>query len=430
MIGFGLGMKKKLSLLLCASVALVHCLLRVSAVEAASGVELKTSHYDLYVEKTDAGEVGRLAEAGYSRMAEFFRSEPNQRLRVEVYGTRDKYQNRLLSDTQQHSEESSEAAGCYAPETRKCYLWVQPNEYALRQTILHEIAHQFHFLAATTNERPRLWLYPEGIANYFGLHNWDGQSLRVGVIPAISVEDLPATALENFENKYNRNFKGLVTEKIKERDYAEAWAIMRFLIQNHHDACSTWMDKLNEETATFSQTHPLKAWNLTFSELTQQLPDDFESWLKTNQQPWKVVFGDWQEWGPTIEGQSKYPQLGLTVLKKTPRQMVVELAPQSTEARAGVVFGYKSGTEWYSLLVHGHELSLARKSKETEGEWVKLRDWVTDRTNRQDTIELKVENDRVSAQVDGTSIGDVPVNGQLGLMVHDGRVRFKVQVAE
>jgi hypothetical protein len=161
----------------------------LAAAEPA-GIETRSAHYDLYTESVDAAEAGAVLDALWDRLKEHFGSAPEGRLRVEVYATKDGMHGALERDRQWKVD----AGGCYAPDTKKAYLWVQPSESFTRQLLIHEATHQFHFLAATGNRGPAAEWYTEGLAEYFGMHNWDGKELKIGVVPAVSLEDYPAQA--------------------------------------------------------------------------------------------------------------------------------------------------------------------------------------------------------------------------------------------
>ena len=136
--------------------------------------EHETKHYRLHGEKVDVKDVGRMLEGLHKNLTKHFGRAPKGKLRIEVYGNRKRWQDALRRD----GITPPNAGGYYSPKTKTGYLFVQPTKYFTRQLILHEATHQFHYLAATNNNSPGCFWYVEGLAEYFGMHNWDGKELR------------------------------------------------------------------------------------------------------------------------------------------------------------------------------------------------------------------------------------------------------------
>jgi hypothetical protein len=247
---------------------------------------LLTEHYDLHAEGVDEDEVGRLLEALHADLTKHFGRAPKGKLRIEIYRTRDDWATALRRDRQIVPDG---AGGYYAPGTKTAYLYVQPSEYFTRQLILHEATHQFHYLAATGNRNPAVGWYTEGLAEYFAMHNWDGTKLQTGVVPAVTLEDYPAKALEQFDAR-GQDFPGLVG--------GEA-----------------------ERLAEFAKA--------------------FRAWIVEHQQPWKIVWVAWQERGDRIEGASNVN--GIALLKKPAERLEAEI---DGDALAGLVFGFRSADEF------------------------------------------------------------------------------------
>ena len=60
---------------------------------------------------------------------------------------------------------------------------------------MHEATHQFHYLARTRNAQPTAKWYREGVAEFLSWHTWDGERIRLGVRPRITLSDYAAQAL-------------------------------------------------------------------------------------------------------------------------------------------------------------------------------------------------------------------------------------------
>ena len=180
--------------------------------------QAKTAHYDISAERLDAAEIGRMLEQHYVYLERFFGRAPTSRMRVEVHADLDRYKAALGRDG--HSYPGG--GGYFAPNTRKAYLFIQPSDYFTRHLILHEATHQFQALLRTDPVLPRVPWYIEGLAEYFGMHNWDGRRLEVGIVPAITLEDYPAKALKQWE-ACGGNLEGLIAGRVKD-DRALSWA--------------------------------------------------------------------------------------------------------------------------------------------------------------------------------------------------------------
>ena len=147
---------------------------------------------------------------------------------VEVYSSQDRFEAALKND----KIDRVEAGGFFSTQSCKAYLWVQPSDYFTRQLILHECAHQFHYLAACSGKLTRLPLFGEGLAEHFAMHNWDGKNLSVGLVPAITLEDYPAKSLKHFRGDLHRDLEAMVMGKA-ETTHSDDWAVVHFLISQY-----------------------------------------------------------------------------------------------------------------------------------------------------------------------------------------------------
>ena len=176
----------------------------------------------------DLEDTGRLLEELHAQLTKFFGKAPKGKLRLEVWATEKEWAESIRKDG---ADVPTGAGGYYWPTSKKAYLYVQPSAHYTRQLILHEATHQFHYLASTRNRSPGAFWYTEGLAEYFGMHNWDGKTLKTGVVPAVTLEDYPRKALENFD-KLDRNLSGMISGKVS-CQRPEAWALIHFLVNNH-----------------------------------------------------------------------------------------------------------------------------------------------------------------------------------------------------
>ena len=375
-------------------------------------VEWQTEHYSIHAEQLDIQEVGRMLEAFYGQMSVAFGKSPEGKLRVEIYDSEKSFHAALKADGQ----EQVDAGGYYAPGTRKAYLWVQPSEYFTRQLILHEATHQFHFLTATRNRAPRAQWYIEGLAEYYGMHVWDGKTLKLGAVPAISLEDYPAKALDHFTHKLDRNLDGLISGKlIAERP--EAWALVHFLANQEADRFAQLRLKLDHGAEIDA------AWSEVFGPVTPTLAERFEAWIAGHAQPWKIIWTGWQQVGDELEGKSDTSAMAL--LKQTPMSLQAELRPVGS-AMPGLIFGFTSSNDFYTWQFTGGR-TLHMNHFEA-GKWTGLRKFALAKGDGPVTLEVQSNSAGASLRAEGKEWATMRCNGSVGLYVQEGTARFKVSV--
>ncbi len=361
--------------------------------------ELATAHYDLLAEGVDAADTGRLIEALHTRLTEYFHAAPEGRLRLEVHPSKERFRAAMLADR----ETPPEAGGYYSPRTRKAYLWVQPSEYFTRQLVLHEATHQFHYLVATGNRSPGAVWYTEGLAEYFGMHDWDGETLKTGVVPPVSLEDYPARALEQFEGAKD-DLAGVVAGRVPV-DRPLAWALVHFLV-------NTRREEFRRVSAELDAQRGAPA-------LGGEAAKELRAWIEGHQQPWRILWVGWQGRGEAIEGAS--PTNALAVLKEAPDRLEAEI--EGTHVWAGVAFGVRSVDDFW--LVQAGVDGRARVVRRTGGRW-RVEKTTRGEATGPRNVAVARSGDRVEAFVDGVSLGTFDAPGDVGLNVDAGRARFKV----
>ena len=375
---------------------------------APPAVDLQTAHYDLHVEGLDAKEIGDMLEQLHAQLQTYFGTAPSGRLSVALYATREKWTSALRADRQFVPPGNG---GYYAPFTGKVYAWIQPSAYFTRHVLLHEATHQFHWLAATGNRSPSAEWYFEGLAEYFGMHNWDGQRLQTGVIPAITLEDYPSAAWKNYQAA-----GGDLTTMCSRADRPEAWALVRFLLEKHPARFRMLAAALDR------QEEAVGAWNRVFGSGTGDLSREFGQWLKDHRQPWQVVWVAWQQRGDAIESDAQ--TMSMTVLKETPKALTVRIEPQTAGGTAGLVFAYRSADDFYLFQVlPGRQIRILRR---LNGAWMALP--LAKLPPMQDSSVLAVTQDQTSTVLwaAGKKIATIPAVGQVGLNAENGRIRFRL----
>jgi len=163
----------------------VSVLLLIACPLAAEPLVFQTEHYRVEWggARGTGEEYARLLEAAWPQYAKFFGAEPKlkegERLRVRYFTTRERWVKALMAD---RAIPPGKAGGYYWPSTKTAYVFQQPTRSYTRTLLLHEAAHQFHYLARTKNKNPGLPWYTEGVAEYLAEHFWDGEKLELAVV--------------------------------------------------------------------------------------------------------------------------------------------------------------------------------------------------------------------------------------------------------
>ena len=324
-------------LLLCALEAVA-----TAADQPQAADTVASAHYDVAVEAggpheaPSAADLAASLEALHLELSRRFGKAPDQRLKVQVLRDAQAWTRRLRAD-QCHVFPGK--GGYYCPHSRTAYLWLQPSLHYTRQLALHEAAHQFHFLTALDNRRkPPLW-YCEGWAEHQGMHTWDGETLRVGVVPPISLEDYPAKALAQW--RADPGFLAFVRDN-KPAPQELSWAMVHYLLTTRPEPTLKLFDRLDRGEAGRA------AWDAQFGASEVNWDAGFASHLATHQQPWRIT---WIHWRPldarTLWGQSD--GTAVAVLKQTPKAARFTVRRERGDGPVGVVFGHAPGPNFQAL---------------------------------------------------------------------------------
>lgn len=373
------------------------------------GATVRTARYDVYAEGVDAADTAAMLDALHAHLTKHFGRAPKDRLRVEVYATKDAFDAALKRD----KVAAVQSGGYYAPETKAAYLWVQPSEYWTRQLILHEATHQFHLLVAGGNTAVDPAWYGEGIAEYFGGHNWDGKELKVGVVPAVSLEDYPAQALKQF-GELKENLDGIARGDVAcERPVG--WAMVSFLSATQPARWKALAAQLD------AHKKPEKAWEKSFGRAGPDMVKAFKDWLASHQQPLRIVWVSWQERGDAIEGKSASGCGAL--FRKAPDAFEAAIELRSGTLRAGLMFNYRDNDSYVTLQVTKDKASVVRWTK---GVWTVLSAIDIDpavppvASYRRDGADAVVS-------VNGREAGRLPAEGEAGLWLENCEVFFRLK---
>ena len=322
--------------------------------EVAEVVE--TPHYTLHAECEPAlaQEYGRVLEAAHVEFAKFFGAKPKVRrgkkLVVRFFATREAWAKAILAD---RAVPPADAGGYYWPASKTAYLYRQPTKLYTRTLLIHEAAHQFHYLARTKNNKPSSTWYTEGIAEYLAAHTWDGETLTLGVLPHVTLKDYAAGALTELERT---GFKLDAAIGAADTSRPLGWAIVRFAATNGFKRFSTWtrkMDSGGSATSVFKR-HIGKG---------KKIQAQFATWLRQNQEPFRQVYNEWQSAGPrAIRGFSG--AVSTCQLKNDVSELTLRFTPpKEGRWRAGVLLDHQSDGDYtIALLNQQHSLQVDRRT--------------------------------------------------------------------
>lgn len=300
----------------------------MDVVSTSAGAEIETEHYRLHfdaaVDVNEAMNAAALAEAAYAAMTDYFGAEPpDLPLEAGWYGDFAAFQAAIEAD----GTAAPAAGGYYWPGASTAYMYTQPTIYYSRVLFLHELVHQFHFLARTGNTSRAAW-YAEGLAEYLSRHDWEDACVRLGRLPMLTWEDAPAEALA--EGSYT--FDG---ESDLSRPWA--WATTKYLQDEEPAAFDAFRDSYDSDSSTLLSDY------VDIADTVAAV----EAWLPLHQEPMKPIYYDWVHvsdgvvWG---EG----PYFSMAISKQTDSFAASHAAPIGY---AGIVAAYNDSSNYSAWLV-------------------------------------------------------------------------------
>ncbi|MDA1195970.1 MAG: hypothetical protein O2894_12400 [Planctomycetota bacterium] len=349
--------------------ALALSALAAAPTSAEDGTEVvETEHYRLHYQGTrrDAEEAGRVLEAAWTGFGAWFGVRPvlkgSERLTVRFYATADAWAAGIRADG---THPPKEAGGYYWPGTRTAYLFRQPTSYFTRTLLIHEAAHQYHFLTRAQNRNPRAAWYTEGLAEYLSWHRWDGERLELAVVPGVSLKDYPAKALAELDDPAFD--LGAVVSGGASASRPISWALFRFLATGDEgkplprfDAFCAKMDRGGEAPPLFR----------SYFGRPDRLQPKLRAWLAGQQTAWAAVFNEWEQVG--IDSFRGYASVVTACRLKAPASRITaRLDPAGDRRwRAGLLLHWSSNEDYTVAIVSswGH----VRVDRRQKGVWVPL----------------------------------------------------------
>ncbi|MDF1663191.1 MAG: hypothetical protein P1V97_15555 [Planctomycetota bacterium] len=401
----------------CLSIVLVICLGFVSSAHA-QGQSVQGPHYRLYYEgsRLEADATLKLLERAYDGYKAFFQKAPTlkegQRLRVCFYKDRAAWEAGIAAD----GTKAPAAGGYYWPPSKTAYLFKQPTLAYTRKLILHEAAHQFHYLSRTNNKNPKANWYIEGVAEHLAEHYWDGKTLVLGV-PALSLKDYPKLALDSLKagkitlksmikGQDNRALGALFIRYLcTEKKLAKAYKKLAVALDagaESEAACAKYLGKIDD------------------------LEKRFLKWLEDAQQDWTYVYNEWEQ----LAKDRFYGHAGVVSfcrLTKPAKKLEAKLeAPVGGRWQAGLLLAYSgSGGEYTVALMNHKGLLLVNQRK--DGKWTRIGEKQFQKPRPGDKIAMSVsrKGSKVQLTVQGKKVGSFKLAGPyFGLVLDSSKPRF------
>lgn len=407
--------------------ALVASLPAAADETATTTHHIVSEHYDLYYEGTraEAMDASAVLEAAYVGFKRYFRGTPRirrgEKLKVRFFADRARFARAIRADGTEPPQGG--AGGYYWMPTRTAYLFRQPTRYFTRVLLVHEAAHQFHFLTRTRNMMPAGPWYAEGVAEYLSWHHWDGKQIRLAQIPVMSLKDYPRQALEILKRS-DFDFEAFALGRLPPHR-ALTWAIYSFLASGARDGRAVrGFTKFSR--AMDGRQNPASSFISSFGK-PERYRQFLIEWLEQNQCPWEQVFNEW-------EGQGQQRYLGhaegvvsicrpRTNAKYFKAELVV---PDERPWRAGVVLGFDSNADYaVAMVTNRRRFYVDRRNL---GRWERLRRGRAPPPREDGTylFEIKRRGRNSHLFINGQDYGQFIVEGQAGgLALENCEVRFQ-----
>ncbi len=321
-----------------------HCFTDpVELTQQGGAVLAETPHYALLaeVDQARASDLASLLEASWGAMEAYFGAAPllgdDERLAVELYASFDSWVAGMEADGV--NPPGGIAGGYYEPANRTAYLYLQPTRYFTQQLLLHEAAHQFHYLARLSTNVPPAW-YIEGVAEHVSRHDWDQGCAQIGVLPLLTQEDGPATALADIYD--NGIDLAAIVGGTAPASYPMAWSIVRYFELNHTAAFQSFQDAIE-----LSGDSASSAFNAALGS-PAGFETDLATWLSGYQEPMSPVFIEWTHLGPSAVRGEAGGVLSIARVKKAPATFTTSF---DRPGEGGVLAAYDDANNFEAVIV-------------------------------------------------------------------------------
>lgn len=207
-------------------------------------------------------------------------------LEVRILKTHADYVAMVKDDIETFHPDLAKSHGFF--DGRACWGSFFDSPYRTRRIFLHEARHQFDMCIAGTFMHQPAW-YREGTAEFWSVHEWDGKTLRMGVLNSESNEHLHflqkitrRKKLKGAETTLKGGWEGDVDAEF----YQQSWAFIYFLRNSAHtEGWRKWEVELlagnlpdeAKRTEAFKKqvTEDLKAFDKAYLEATAKWAETY-----------------------------------------------------------------------------------------------------------------------------------------------------------
>lgn len=391
--------------------------------EAVTQHEITTDHYHLTAHATqaEADELEAVMIAVWDEFVRVFGEEPDldddEKLRAYYFQDEASWRAQVEEDCGW----CPKAGGYYWPTNKTAYLYKQPTIYFTRMLFIHELMHQFHYLAKTNNRNPSQAWYTEGVAEYVSRHYWDGEALVLGVLPRATLEDYPAKALKTIADD-SFDLAAMVSGDATSAR-PEQWALIRFLATREDKRDVRDWEKLQKKMDR--GTDGKSAFKSAVGDPDKLLPD-LRAWLADEQEPWQPIWNEWEGIGANgFRGVAPFVTSACRIKGQAQSLSAAIQVPAEENWKAGLLLDYESGQRWVIVLIDSAKR--VRVQRFNQGKWSTLTN--AECPKPEDASQLKISAKREDAElilsVEGEEIGRYEfTSGVLGLAIQASDIRF------
>jgi hypothetical protein len=187
----------------------------------------------------------------------------------------------------------SEGAPGAAPDGKSVRIQRQAGRYATRALLLREYVRVFYEIARAKGRPAETPWCRDGQAEFLAGHDWDGRTLRMGVVPAVSAENLMGAALA--ETRQEGFDLGPLVEGGAPMSRALACALFGHVATGDGGKPLKGFERFEPKMAGGVKAAPL-FWQC-FGKPPEYAPA-FAKWLEGSQQPFVPISGDWEGLSP------------------------------------------------------------------------------------------------------------------------------------
>ena len=304
---------------------MLRWLLLLCGVAAAAPEIRENERFRLEAEATaeETDETMRLLEAAYAHLAARFKAKPGK-----------------------ISVQLSEGAPGAAPDGKTVVVQRQPGRYATRALLLREYVRVFYELARAKGREAETKWYREGQAEFLSGHEWDGKTLRMGIVPAVAAENLPGEALVEAK-KEEFDIGAFIDGTASSR--ALACALYGYVTTGDGGKPLPGFYKFEPKMAGGVKAAPL-FWQC-FGKKPPEHAQLFVKWLESAQLPFVPISGDWEGLAPgRIRGGGKGLAACRFQLPAGEFHVTVGAPKEKKGWRAGVVLSHASDADYAVFL--------------------------------------------------------------------------------